>query len=47
MKKIEEKINLISEEIKKVEKEAVKESLIVEMKNAPEGAFLLGYWRKR
>jgi len=32
MKKIEEKINLISEEIKKVEKEAVKESLIVEMK---------------
>jgi Fe-Mn family superoxide dismutase len=32
MKNIEEKINLISEEIKKVEKEAVKESLIVEMK---------------
>jgi len=32
MKKLEEKINIISEEIKKVEKEAVKENLIVEMK---------------
>jgi Fe-Mn family superoxide dismutase len=32
MKKLEEKINVISEEIKKVEKEAVKENLIVEMK---------------